>query len=216
MALSFADDARQIPSREGMGKLAAIGGIHVPAENVRHLEIGLEACCVHAKFPAGEEFKWSPGPKTWMHKNLVDEERARFFSNVLTLAKTFSVQARVVIRDCNAASASGAPTPELDVTTMFLERVNAGLLEAGKDGLLIIDQPPGGTQDHAKFLLNCIEILRGGTQYADFSRMPLAPLIAKSGHFRLMQLADLVTSCTTAMVAGHEKYAYSLSWQFKS
>jgi hypothetical protein len=43
--LVFMDDARQTPSRPGMGPLVAAGGVYVPGDNVRELEAAIDALC---------------------------------------------------------------------------------------------------------------------------------------------------------------------------
>ena len=86
MHLIFADDAKQAsPSRLGMGPLVATGGLIVPAETCGQLEMAVNQACADAGFPDGEKFKWSPGRKTWMRSNLVEDDRRDFFLRVLGL-----------------------------------------------------------------------------------------------------------------------------------
>ena len=94
----FADDARQRnPSRSGMGPLVSIGGIHVPSLAVGKLEKDINTLCAVSGFPAGEEFKWSPGQELWMRDHLVGQDREDFFMSVLTLAQERDAGAIVVV-----------------------------------------------------------------------------------------------------------------------
>ena len=84
MDLIFVDDAGQLnPSRDGMGKLIAVGGIHISDEYVQALENEIENICIEYKFPPNELFKWSPGRELWMHDHLVDDARQSFFLEYL-------------------------------------------------------------------------------------------------------------------------------------
>jgi len=85
-----------------MGPLVAIGGVHVPEESVKPLEDALEAICGEFGFPQGQEFKWSPGRRLWMRRNLVDARREEFFRRVLQAAQGYGVQAVVVGGRCRA------------------------------------------------------------------------------------------------------------------
>ena len=81
MDFIFADDSRQQnPSRPGMGPLVAIGGIHVPGNQVSSLERGLRSHCDAAGFPHNEQFKWSPGRKeAFEREKLKGTERTNFY-----------------------------------------------------------------------------------------------------------------------------------------
>ena len=84
MNFFFSDDARQErPSRHGMGPLVAIGGVRICSRRVRELERALDSLCADVRFPARQEFKWSPGRELWMHANLVEERRRDFFIRAL-------------------------------------------------------------------------------------------------------------------------------------
>jgi hypothetical protein len=99
----FADDSKQDKTtRPGMGKLVAVGGMHIPSAEVRSLESELDLLCELFDFPAGEEFKWSPDKRMWMHKNLIEERRTEFFAKALNAAERHGATAIVTIADPGA------------------------------------------------------------------------------------------------------------------
>src|SRR5437868_3115078 len=100
-----------------MGRLVAAGGVYVPSESVRPLERALDELCEQTGFPTGEEFKWSPEKRQWMHKKLTLDARATFFERVLAAAGAQQVTAIVVIEDTTKSPANRGATAEQDVVT---------------------------------------------------------------------------------------------------
>lgn len=216
MDIFFADDARQNrPTRPGMGPLVAAGGIYVPGDGVRSLEIDLTGLCTDFGFPPGEEFKWSPRPGSWMHGELTKERRQGFLIDAVRLAAAKKACAMVVIEDTNCAPATGHyRTHEEDAAALMLERVNWCLrrretdgIITGTDGIIIADRPGGARGDEDKFLATCLEALQSSTLYVTPTRIALNVLSTPSHLIRLIQLADVVCSCTTAVVAGETSFS---------
>ena len=218
MDLFFADDAYQKkPSRPNMGPLVAFGGIHVPGDTVRDTERGIETLCAEFGFPPGEEFKWSPGSNLWMHDNLIEERRQEFLTKVLALIEARGVKALVVIADNRYAPATkDAGNAEIDVTRMFLERVENRLIRLDADGVVIVDQPSGSRTAENKFLGDCLDMLRQGTRFVKPERIALNVLSTPSRLVRLLQTADLITSCTVALVSGEDRHSPPVFNRLKS
>jgi len=206
----FADDSRQRnPTRQGMGPLVATGFVHVPSENVRDLERALDNLCRGVGFPAGDagEFKWSPGRELWMRDNLVDQARTDFFAQALDLAVEAGCRASVIIADESRRTATGAPDHQTDVTALLFERVEWRLRRVNRIGIIVVDRPSGGRDAENKFLQRCLETLSAGTDYVALKRVAVNVVSTPSYLISCLQLADLVTSCTTALVAGENRYA---------
>jgi hypothetical protein len=200
------DSAQRKPTRDGMGPLVAVGGVHVRGEKVRELEIALDALCVEAGFPPGEEFKWSPSKKSWMRDGLVEETRTEFFLDALALALDAGASAIVVMEDTSKNRASaGSSTPEEDVTMMFLERAHNHLSD-DRHALVVFDRSGGNRSSDLEHLTSCIERIRAGTAYAKLDRLALA-LSSDSRLSRLIQLADVITACATSFVAGESNWS---------
>ena len=205
----FADDsAQRRPSRPGMGPLVAVGGLLVPGETLRDLEHGLEALCTGYGFPAGQEFKWSPGHELWMRDQLVDENRTAFFVDTLALAATNHAQALVVVEDTKYALAiRESGDHEMDVVAMFLERSNNALTTRRRHGVVVVDRPTGGRPEETRYLIRCLESLHSGTKFVQHDHIAMNVLTTASELVRLLQLADVVVSCSVAYVSGENRYS---------
>lgn len=208
MDFFFIDDAQQnSPSRPGMEPLSAIGGIHIPDEHVQSLEAGLSELCRDCGFPSNEIFKWSPQRDSWMHGNLTGHAREDFYRRTLALATDEGASAIVVIEDVTSRRASRARTVELDLINLFVERAHRELIRRNQKGVVIVSQPSGDRRAENKFLAECLETIEMGTEYIIPDRIALNFLSAPCRFIRLLQLADLITSCTTAYVAGENIYS---------
>jgi hypothetical protein len=208
MLLTFADDSRQrTPFRHGMGQLVAVGGIHVPRAAETPLTAALDQLCVDTGFPLGDEFKWSPRRNSWMYGDLKAEQRQAFFQTALTIAASFSVTATVVIADTQYRRALRTSScAEQDVTTMFLERVDNTLGTAGTTGTVFFDQPGGNRRTEERFVAECMATITTGTAYAGLKHITDVAT-ASSHQLRLLQLADVVTSCTVSRFAGEATWS---------
>jgi len=189
-----------------MGPLVAIGGVHIVDTAADPLERELERLCVDTGFPPGEEFKWSPRRTAWMWANLHAPERDAFFLGALTTAGAYGVMATVVVADARCHHAIKTSTScEHDVTTMFLERAENALRAAGTTGVVVIDRPGGGYQTGKCFLAACVNTVTAGTPFVrpqHITCVELAGSYYARDYPRLLQLADIVTGCTLARVAG--------------
>lgn len=93
-------------------------------------------------------------------------------------------------------------TAEDDVTYLLLERANLHLSEIDRTSLVIADRPSGGRKDENRFVSGCLGTVQAGTEYSKLDRIALVTT-ADSKHVRALQLADLVTGCTLALVSGN-------------
>lgn len=209
MDFVFADDARQAhPTRPGMGELVAVGGVRVPDGSVRDLERAINQECTRVGFPTGEWFKWSPGSELpWMRTSLTGTARTNFFTTVLGLAAAHGATALFVMEDKARTVADKAPNHEEDATRLFLERVENRLRADGSTGIVLADRPGGGPQDQERFLADCLNVLQEGTTYVRPDHIALNVITTPSKMVRLLQLADVVTSCTLAYVGGESSHS---------
>jgi hypothetical protein len=210
MLFFFADDAKQSkPSRPGMGPLVSSGAIMVPEIALRVLDLQINSLCAEFGFPDGQEFKWSPGRELWMHANLVDEARQRFYLAVLRKAAEQSVSATVVIADASEQHATDASGTEEDVTRLLLERIQLQI-PFGEQGTVIADRPGGDRANEDQFLSGCFDAIKNGTRLVRNFELIALLLTTNSRMSRLIQLADIITSASLAFVSGEPRFAPSV------
>jgi len=169
------------------------------------LEIAIDELCEAFGFPDGEEFKWSPGREMWERDNLHAERRDEFNLRALQLAHEAHAQGIVVMTDTKCKLVKSASTHEEFVTLMFLERAHA-CLPADRQAVVVFDRPSGDRQSETEFLVSTLTKLRTGTAYSTLDRLALV-VATDSKLSRLVQLADVVTGCTTSYVAGEPRYS---------
>jgi len=209
MNFIFADDSEQSnPTRKGMKPLIGLGGVHILAEKIGDIEHEINELCNRYGFSDGEEFKWSPSRNTHMHDNIQGERRVEFYNELFEIALNYNTTAIVVAsdNDCRFADDSSTSHDE-DVTTIFLERANQLFNSFNRNGAVIVDKPGGGQKQEKELISKCLETLEKGTDYVKFDRIPLPVMTADSQHIRLLQLADVITSCSIARLAGENTYS---------
>jgi hypothetical protein len=124
----------------------------------------------------------------------------------LKIAKDAGATGIVVMEDITKRQADAtAPSHEVDVTRMFLERAQSQL-GPETHAVVIADRPGGGRKAETEFLAEALTSLRAGTSYTKLDRLALA-VSTDSKLSRLLQLADIVISCATNFVAGENKWS---------
>jgi len=206
MDFVFAADARQSrPLRSGMGPLVAAGGLFVPGEEVPKLEQDVEALCRDYGFPDCEEFRWSPAEDVWMCGNLVGQKRWRFLVEVVGLVGARRALAVVAVHAANCPTFSGATEAEMDVAGAFLGCVEKRLAVRKADGAIMAPAKSGNGAREEGFVGGCLETLLNEVSCVKSSGVTLSALSLPLRRKRLLQLAEMVVSCTTALVGGDEQ-----------
>lgn len=207
-ALLFLDDSSQKNcSRKGVGSLVAVGGIAIEDASAAALDRELDDLCRSTGFPPGEIFKWSPAKDHWMRENLVEEARLGFFRTVLEAVARHNGVAQVVVSDRSRGTVKHEDH-EQDVILLTLERFNLSL-KRDQVGIVIVARPSGGRGDEDAFLSDCADIVAAGSQYMQF-KLAMNVVTMPMQNSRVLQAADLIVSCTTALVAGHTRFAEPL------
>ena len=206
MEVFFADDSSQKGIRAGMGPIVSFGGIILSAEELQSLEAEVNSIASRYGFPTGEEIKWSPPRKSWMRENLINENRTNCINEILTAAKDHGGRVIVVSFDLGRTSVQGDDAFQMILDFIF-ERLSVHLAKKQKLGIIVADRPGGGYKEDSELLESFIERTNYGTQYVKPDQIPLNILTTPSHLVRHLQIADLVTGITTAMVSGQTKYA---------
>lgn len=206
MQFFFADDSAQKGCREGMGRVVAFGGVLVDASRLKPLAKRIDTILSDHGIPPDEEVKWSPRKGSWIYENLKDEARISCYSSILQAASEAECKAIVALCDYEMRNLKPEWGFERCVT-YALERVSTYLTKANEEGVIIADRPSGGHKEADQFLAAFTEHLSNEKNHMLEETFSLNLLTAPSHMVRHLQLADLVVSITTAMVAGQTKWA---------
>ena len=209
MEVFFADDSTQKGARKGMGQVIGVGGILVEERALRGLSRSVDEVAAKFEIPRGEELKWSPRKGSWIYGNLHAERRTQCYAEVLQAALAHNVRAIVACWDTGRTSRKGKDAFRENVKYLF-ERVTMHLEERDSHAIFIADRPGGGKDQEEEFLSEFVTHVQEGTEYVDADRILLNVLTTPSHLLRHLQLADLVTGITTAMVCGSYEYAQAL------
>ena len=87
---------------------------------------------------------------------------------------------------------------------------------SGREGVVIVDTPSGTRGDEDRFLGRCLDTIQRGTPYVRFERIALNVISTNSKLVRLLQLADVVTSCTLAYIGGEPQWSLPVFEQIKT
>jgi hypothetical protein len=98
-------------------------------------------------------------------------------------------------------------TYEQDATYLLFEKINWLLRDLHENAIIINDRPSGPSRAENDFLAAGLEMWRKGTRYVQFDRIAINLLCTQSRFVRLLQCADVVTSCVTAYVSGEHVWS---------
>jgi hypothetical protein len=214
MEIFFADDSTQKGAREGMGTLVAFGGALFPEAAVRPFALNVESICSEFGIPSGDEVKWSPKKGTWIYENLKGETRTECYRRIITAASELRVRALVIVWDTGRTTLKGDRAFEKCIDFAF-ERLSVNLSKRAEQAIIVADRPGGGKKQEEGLLGNFVQRVLDGTEYSVPDWCALNILTTPSKLLRQLQVADLITGVTTAMVAGQYKYAEPLFEEIK-
>lgn len=213
MYFFFADDSSHEGKREGMGKLVAFGGILIHYERLKSHCEAIEQILIDAGVPPGTELKWSPPRDNWIRNNLQGDTRTALYTDVLKCTSQHDGKAVVVVLDTGRTSENESEAFDKCVDFVF-ERVSMHLEKKNSHCVIIADRAKSQTDDN-RFLTEFLTRIEQGTRYVNSGRVLLNVLTTHSHLIRQLQIADIVTSATTSMVAGNTQYADSVFEQIK-
>ncbi len=218
MYLFCIDDAQQRKCpRDGIGELVGVGGLILPAAAARSLDRTATEICERFGFPEGEAFKWSPSKDYWMRDNLRKENRTEFFLTILRAAQEHGAVAQVAMVDPTKPGAHvRAKTPAMYATMLCLERLDNFLRPKRECGVVIAAKPSGGASDEEELLAECLDMLTVGTAFAGLRQIAFNVLTSPFKFSRLLQIADLIVSASTALAAGNVAFAAPLQPEIKT
>jgi len=207
MHVAFIDDSTHTGRREGMGKLISLGAAIFPQEALSAFSIGMDAIYARLGIDQEVEMKWSP-PRGHALQNQ-GAVRAELYGKVLQLAAALEVRTVVVVWDAGRTTLQGDRAKERVLQYLY-ERVSVVVSKKDDVAIMVADKPGGGAKQESEWLSGTLALTADGTEHVNPERVVLPVLTADSGHLRHLQLADLVVSATTALVASPNKYAEPL------
>ena len=133
-------------------------------------------------------------------------KRAKCYSQILETAFDLDVRAIVIAWDTGRTSLKGEKAVEKCLHFLF-ERIEVHLTTRKSNGIIVADRPGGGKKQEDKLLANFLERTQKGTEYVVPKNIVLNILTTPSHLVIPLQVADLITGITTAMIAGKYKFA---------
>lgn len=210
----FADDSTQKGVRPGMGPLVAFGGALFPEFAVRPFGSQINEILAAFGIPADDEVKWSPKKGTWIYENLKGNDRTECYRQILHSASALGVRALVIVWDTGQTTLNAEAAFEKCIDFAF-ERLAVNLSKRNEQAIMVADRPGGGRKQEDGLLSNFLSRVEQGTEYSVPNWCALNILTTPSKLLRQLQLADLITGITTAMVAGQYRYAPTLFQDLK-
>lgn len=208
MHLIFVDDSKQdSPTRPGLGPIVSVGALGIPADHALRAGQALDRVCASHGFPAGEEFKWSPSKGRWMYSNLIGSARLDFWTAVIDELLAHGCYGLIAAEDSARRPATNPSiSADLDATCLLLERLAQHLQSQHETALVLADRPGGAITEENAYLGSLYALLREGTDYVVHGEIAIVAA-TQSRLVRLLQAADLFTSCLTAFISGEQTYA---------
>ncbi len=206
MEVFFADDSKQKGIRDGMGKIVSVGGIFLEETRLRALTDAVNEIATAFGIPEEEEIKWSPKKGSWIYKNLKGDDRQDCYTQILKATASLDARAIVIAWDTGRTTLKDEKALEKCLHYLF-ERIEVHLGKRSSCGLIVADRPGGGKKQEDEMLGGFLEKVQKGTEFVVPKNVLLNILTTPSHLVRHLQVADLVTGVTTAMVAGQYKYA---------
>jgi len=200
------DDSSTKGIREGMGKLDAFGGLLLDANSLQSVNEEINQIMARYSIPYETEVKWSLPRGNYIRENLVEDERAELYRLVIEVARKNGGQAIVSIADSRRINVDHQATLRSMFKFVF-ERLSRYLSRNNEYCIVVSDEPGGGRKNEEAFLVNCLDLIRNGTEFSSPGRILLNVLTVPSHFIRHLQVADVICSVSTAMVAGYHKYA---------
>ncbi len=206
MEVFFADDSTQKSIRNGMGTVVAVGGVFIDELHLRPLAARLDEIAKAVGLPHGEEMKWSPRKGSWIYEKLHGDDRTDCYQKVLEAAVEHEARAIVICWDTGRTTLKNAKAFDKCIDYLF-ERMAVHLEKRKANAILVADRPGGGKDQEEQFLCDFVQRIQSGTAHVSPNRILLNVLTTPSNLQRHLQLADLVTGITTAMVCGLDRFA---------
>lgn len=211
----FADDSEEKhPRRLGLGHLVGVGAVLFPEGSLIAYTEGIRQLRNELGVPPGVELKWSPPHGSWLKSAEGNAIRTPLRKRMLMLAKDLDARSLTVVWDRGQVEWA-VPDTRREVLKYLYDKVSLCLTTLEAHGVVIADEPGGGSAEQRAWLAETLPLTDEGTYYTKPERILLPITTAPSNHIPHLQLADLIAGATTAAIAGN-RYALELLPELKA
>jgi hypothetical protein len=180
MRLIFVDDSVQTnPPRAGLGQLVSIGAVVFPEDQARPFADALVQIRTDLGIPPEEELKWKPARGSFLAQaggDLVRDLRLR----MLEAAAEFEVKSAVVVIDHGSVYRSDtAAQVGSRILPWLYERIEMLLTDTNDLGIVVADEPGGGTRAERTWLAETLALTDQGTRYVTAERVVMPIVTAR-------------------------------------
>src|SRR5262249_13655065 len=199
----FADDSEEKhPRRLGLGHLVGVGAVLFPEGSLIAYTEGIRQLRNELGVPPGIELKWSPPHGSWLKSAEGNAIRTPLRKRMLMLAKDLDARSLTVVWDRGQVEWA-VPDTRREVLKYLYDKVSLCLTTLEAHGVVIADEPGGGSAEQRAWLAETLPLTDEGTYYTKPERILLPITTAPSNHIPHLQLADLIAGATTAAIAGN-------------
>jgi hypothetical protein len=205
--MAFVDDSGQ-PVRGDLGPLVSLGAVVMAPEALDVFSDSVSKVRTELKVPVDVEVKWSPKKGDWLLASENRSTRTALYESVLDAAIDCGAKSIVVVWDRGAVEWDESDVKR-EILKWLYERCSFCLESFDNKsegvyakGVVIADIPGGDRRDEKQWLAETLELTSYGTEYVQCDRIRMPILTGWSHHVPHLQVADIVTSMTTAALAG--------------
>jgi hypothetical protein len=206
MKLLFLDDSFQ-RDKNYLG----YGGFCVDESEIVNLTAGMTELKRRLRIPESVELKWSPSPRHYLRTSFKGS-RQQLYKTCIELLRDHGASVVCAVHslnDCYGRTLYGWDTKRTILWAtrsqlkFLAERFEKPCLSISDDKGLMISDQSGDRSEESTLLEDIFNTLRGGTQFRQFERICMPPLMTDSQFCLPIQLADVVVGIIVSALAGN-------------
>jgi hypothetical protein len=205
MKLLFLDDSFQ-KDKNYLG----YGGFCIDESELLNITAGVIELKRQRRIPEAVELKWSPGPRHYLRTTFRGSRR-ELYGACIELLRDHGASVVCAVHsldDCYGRTTYGWDTRRTilwatrNQLKFLAERFERPCLATSDDTGLMISDQSGDRREESTLLEDIFDTLKGGTQFRQFERICMPPLMTDSQYCLPLQLADTVVGATVSALAG--------------
>jgi len=205
MKLLFLDDSFQ-KDKNYLG----YGGFCIDESEVLNITTGVIELKRQLRIPEAVELKWSPGSNHYLRTTFRGSRR-ELYRTCIELLRDHAASVVCAVHsldDCYGRTTYGWDTRRTilwatrNQLKFLAERFERPCLAISDDRGLMISDRSGDRREESTLLEDVFDTLKGGTQFRQFERICMPPLMVDSQFCLPLQLADIVVGIAVSALAG--------------